>query len=234
MYSTVNGEGEPLLLLHGGFSDSRDFDSNLATLPGFRVYRVDRRGHGRTPDIDGPITIDILADDVITFIEETTGPTHLAGYSAGGVVAAAVALKRSDLVRKLVLISTAMSNDGWAFLPDANAEMPPQIVDAYAEVSPDGRAHFPVVQAKFAQAAAEQRALEPSGISSPTLVMASDDDIIHTGHTIEMYHAIPNAQLAIVPGTSHTLLLEKPALCTTLVADFLTDDPKPFMPIRRV
>jgi len=56
-----------------------------------------------------------------------------------------------------------------------------------------------VVQAKFARAAAEQRALEPSGISSPTLVMASDDDIIHTSHTIEMYQAIPDAQLAIVP-----------------------------------
>jgi pimeloyl-ACP methyl ester carboxylesterase len=90
----------------------------------------------------------------------------LAGYSAGGIVAA-VALRRPDLVRRLVLISTAPSHDGWLFSPDPTAEMPAQIVDAYAEVSPDGRDHFPVVQAKFAHAATTQQSLVPTGISSP-------------------------------------------------------------------
>jgi pimeloyl-ACP methyl ester carboxylesterase len=230
---TTHGDGEPLVLLHGGFSDSRDFGPNLATLAGFKIHLVDRRGHGRTPDVDGPVTIDLLTADVIAFIEEQTGPTHLLGYSAGGVVAAAVAIQRPDLVRKLVLMSTATCPDGWLFTPQEDGEMPAQIVDAYAEVSPDGREHFPVVQAKFAKAAATQQTLEPAGITSPALVVASDDDIVHLEHTIALYRGIPHAQLAIVPGTSHTLLFEKPDLCTTLVADFLTKDPQPFMPVRR-
>jgi pimeloyl-ACP methyl ester carboxylesterase len=242
-YATVNGvrtwydsrgEGEPLVLLHGGFTDSRDFVISLGTLAGFRLFLMDRRGHGHTPDVDGPVDIETLADDMIAFIESVVGePAHLAGYSAGGVVAAAVALRRPDLVRRLVLISTALSHDGWLLRPDPTAEMPAQIVDAYAEVSPDGREHFPVVQAKFANAAASQQALVPAGINCPTLVMASDDDIVLMQHTIETYQAIPNAQLAIVPGTSHVLLFEKPALCTGLVADFLAGDPAPIMPVRR-
>jgi pimeloyl-ACP methyl ester carboxylesterase len=54
----VRGAGEPLVLLHGGFSDSRDFEPNLEGLPGFRVHCVDRRGHGRTPEVPGPVSMD--------------------------------------------------------------------------------------------------------------------------------------------------------------------------------
>jgi pimeloyl-ACP methyl ester carboxylesterase len=57
--------------------------------------------------------------------------------------------------------------------------------------------------------------------------MASDDDIVLMQHTVEMYQAIATAQLAIVPGTSHLLLFEKPTLCTGLVAAFLSSDPAP-------
>jgi pimeloyl-ACP methyl ester carboxylesterase len=231
-WHSVSGSGEPLLLLHGGFSDSRDFD--LAAITGFAVHTMDRRGHGRTPDVEGPITFDLMADDAIAFIEEIIGgPTHLVGYSAGGVVAASVALRRPDLVRKLGLISTAMTREGWMFVPEEGGEMPAQIVDAYAEVSPDGRDHFPVVLAKIIRGDGEPEPLDPTKITNPTLVIAADDDIIHMGHTVEMYQAIPDAQLAVVPGTSHTLLFEKPQLCRTLVTDFLTGDPKPFMPVRR-
>jgi pimeloyl-ACP methyl ester carboxylesterase len=87
----VRGEGEPLVLLHGGFSDSRDFEPNLAGLPGFRVHRVDRRGHGRTPDVPGPVSMDLLTADVIAFLEDVVGePSHLVGYSVGGVPAMGV------------------------------------------------------------------------------------------------------------------------------------------------
>ena len=71
-------------------------------------------------------------------------------------------------------------------------------------------------------------------ITAPTLVITSDDDIVRLEHTIELYRSIPNAQLAIVPGTSHMLVLEKPAVLTGLVLEFLRNDPAPtMMPIRR-
>jgi pimeloyl-ACP methyl ester carboxylesterase len=230
----VHGEGEPLVLLHGGFSDSRDFGPSLATLTGFQVYLVDRRGHGHTPDVEGPVSIDMLAEDVIAFIDAVVGgPAHLAGYSAGGVVAAAIAVQRPDLVRKLVLISTALQQEGWMFLPDPDGEMPAQIVDAYAEVSPDGCGHFPVVQAKFSRASRENARIDPTRITCPTLVMGSDDDIVHLPYTVGLYQSIPLAQLVVVPGTSHVLLIEKPELCGQLITDFLNRDPAPFMPIHR-
>ncbi|MBB5804873.1 pimeloyl-ACP methyl ester carboxylesterase [Saccharothrix ecbatanensis] len=244
MYETVNsvrtwhevrGEGEPLVLLHGGFSDSRDFEPNLARLADrFRVHLVDRRGHGRTPDVPGPVSMDILTNDVISFLEQVVGGSaHLAAYSAGGVVALGVAQRRPDLVRRLVVLNTAYAKDGWMFLPAPGGELPAEIADRYAEVSPDGRDHLPVVVDKFAQAAHDPEVVDLGAITSPTLVLGSDDDIVHLEHTVALYQGIPNAQLCVLPGTSHLMLFERPDLCTTLVADFLTTTPKPLMPIRR-
>jgi pimeloyl-ACP methyl ester carboxylesterase len=53
-------------------------------------------------------------------------------------------------------------------------------------------------------------------------------------HTLDLYRGIPGAELAIVPGTSHALIIEKPGLCNELILDFLTKDPVPtFLPVRR-
>ncbi|MEV4315208.1 alpha/beta hydrolase [Actinocrispum sp. NPDC049592] len=234
-WHSVSGSGEPVLLLHGGFSDSREFEPNLATLDGFTLYRMDRRGHGRTPDVDGPITFGLMAADAIAFIEEVIGgPAHVVGYSAGGFVAGTIAMRRPDLIRKLVLISTAVTKEGWLFLPQEGGEMPAQVVDAYAEVSPDGRDHFPVMMAKVIHGdGTDPDPVEPGRIANPTLVMTADDDIVHLGHMIETYRAIPHGQLAVIPGASHLLMVEKPTLCTQLVADFLTNEPQPLMPVRR-
>jgi pimeloyl-ACP methyl ester carboxylesterase len=105
-------------------------------------------------------------------------------------------------------------------------------VDAYAEVSPDGRDHFPVLAGKFASMEMDL-VLDPARIASPTLVFGADDDIVHLSHTIGMYQAIPDAQLAILPGTSHLLLWERPTQAAAVVEEFLTKDPVRFMPIRR-
>ncbi|MGW5381073.1 alpha/beta fold hydrolase [Nocardia sp. NPDC003963] len=227
----VAGAGEPLLLLHGGFSDSGDFDENLRTLAGqFRVFVFDRRAHGRTPDVDGTVDITVLADDVIAFLEHVAGaPAHLAGYSSGGFVALAVALRRPDLVRRLVLVNAACDEDGWTVLPEPDAEFPAEVVDRYAELSPDGRDHFRTVVRKFASV--ERTSLDATGVGCPTLILGADDDIVPLSHTVEMYRAVPNAALAILPGT-HLLLWERPRQCAALVAEFLTADPVRLMPIR--
>jgi hypothetical protein len=121
--------------------------------------------------------------------------------------------------------------------PTADAPPPEPLLIAYAEVSPDGADHFPVVIAKIARSVAEEPGLEPAdlnSVTSPTLVVAADDDIVTPDHTLELYRNLPDAQLAIVPGTSHLLLHEKPELCTRLVTDFLTTGSTPtWMPIRR-
>lgn len=246
-YVTVNGvrtwydergEGEPVVLLHGGLSDSRCFSGNLDRLAAnHRLLLPERRGHGHTPDVPGPLTSELMAADTIAFLETLVGrPAPLVGYSAGATVALRVALERPDLVERLVLVSGAIDPAGMLIRPDPEAEPPAEIVAMYAEVSPDGPDHFPVVVRKIAAAMEEER-MDPAqlaGVECRTLVLAGDDDLVTLEHTLELYRGIPRAELAIVPCTSHLLLFERPELCTRIVAEFLEQDPPPsLMPLRR-
>jgi pimeloyl-ACP methyl ester carboxylesterase len=239
MWYDDRGGGDPLVLLHGGLTDSRDFSGNLDALASrFRLLLPERRGHGHTADVAGPITVEVMAQDTIAFLDKIAGGrVRLAGYSAGAIVALWVAVRRPDLVDKLVLISGAFHPDGVILRPAADAPPPAPLVAAYAEVSPDGADHFPVVIAKIARAVQEEPGLVPAELSAltcPTLVMAADDDIVTLEHTLALCRGLPDAQLAIIPGTSHLLLQEKPQLCTRLVTDFLTAESTPtLMPIRR-
>ena len=94
-----------------------------------------------------------------------------------------------------------------------------------------------MVSAKLARMNWEEPTLaasDLSGVTSRTLVMIGDDDEVTLEHAIAMYRGLPDAELAVVPGTSHGLLHEKPALCNTMLVDFLTTEPVPtFAPIRR-
>ena len=233
------GSGEPVVLLHGGLTDSRDFAGNLDALADtYRLLLPERRAHGHTADVPGPITVELMAQDTAAFVDDLVGGrVRLVGYSAGAIVALWVAVRRPDLVEKLVLISGAFDPDGLLVRPSADGPPPEPLVAAHAEVSPDGADHFAVVLGKVAQAAAEQRGLSPhdlAAVACPTLVMAADDDLVALEHTLALYRGLPHSQLAIIPGTSHLLLHEKPLLCTQLVSDFLTGEPTPtLMPIRR-
>jgi pimeloyl-ACP methyl ester carboxylesterase len=235
-----HGEGEPLVLLHPGGADARAWAPNLEPLAAhFHVFTPERRAHGRTPDVEGPITYEVLAADTIAFLEQAVGgPAHVVGCSAGASLALVVAVRRPDLVRRLVVVSGVFHRDGW--IPsaiDPNAAPHEVLERGYAELSPDGPDHYPVVHAKLARMNFEEPTLtsaDLSRVTSRTLIMLGDDDEVTLEHTISMYRSLSDAELAVVPGTSHGLLHEKPALCNTMIVDFLTTDPVPtFAPIRR-
>jgi len=236
-----HGDGDPLVLMHGGLVDARWFEPNLIPLAEhFRVYTPERRGHGHTPDVDGPITYRLMADDTIAFLDAVLGgPADLVGHSDGAFVAMLVAIRRPDLVNRLVMISGGFDKSGEA-APDMEFDVD-QVVQflgtAYGEVSPDGEAHFPVVVAKIGELMKKEPHIdiaELARIGHRTLVMFSDDDLVTLQHAVEMFEALPNAELAVVPGTSHFLTQEKPHLVNALVMDFLTNDPVATVaPIRR-
>jgi pimeloyl-ACP methyl ester carboxylesterase len=190
-----HGEGEPLALLHPGGADARAWAPNLEALTAhFHVFTPERRGHGRTPDVEGPITYELMAADTIAFLEGVVGgPAHLVGCSAGASVALLLALRRPDLARRVVLICGVFHRDGW--VPDAidpDARPPEALVHGYGELSPDGPDHFPVVNVKLARMNWEEPTLAASdltGISSRTLVMLGDDDEVTLEHAIAMYRA---------------------------------------------
>lgn len=234
-----HGEGEPLVLVHPGGADARGWAPTLGALAArFHVFTPERRGHGRTPDVDGPITYDLMADDTVAFLESVVGgPAHLVGWSAGAGVALLAALRRPDLSRRLVLISGVFHRDGWRpGVVEPDAELPEVIAQGYAELSPDGPEHFPVVSAKLTRMNWEEPTLSASdlhGVESRTLVMLGDDDEVEPQHVVAMYEGIPDAELAVIPGTSHGLLHEKPGLCSSVLVDFLTTDPVPTIAPRR-
>jgi pimeloyl-ACP methyl ester carboxylesterase len=236
-----HGSGDPLVLLHGGLVDARFFEPNLGALAEhFHVYRPERRGHGHTPDVPGPITYQLMAEDTIAFLEAVVGePADLVGHSDGAFTGMLVAIQRPELVRRLVLISGGFNKSGEA-APDMEwnvDELARFLGPAYGEVSPDGEDHFKVVATKIGEMAAVEPNLQTSelvNVTQRTLVMFSDDDLMTLAHAVEMYEALPNAELAIVPGTSHFLTQEKPRLVNQLVLDFLANDPlETVAPIRR-
>ena len=97
--------------------DARFFEPNLGALAErFRVYTPERRGHGHTPDVPGPITYQLMADDTIAFLEGVVGkPADLVGHSDGAFVALClVAMQRPELVKRLVMISGGFSKEGEA------------------------------------------------------------------------------------------------------------------------
>jgi pimeloyl-ACP methyl ester carboxylesterase len=234
------GAGQPVLLLHGALTDSSEFGATAPALAQrFRVLMPERRGHGHTPDLPGPISYDLMARDTIAFAEALgLGRAHLVGHSDGANVALLVALGRPDLVDRLVLISGNFHHDGLLDALDVGELAASEFfVEAYGRVSPDGRDHFPAVVAKVSRMIASEPALSARDlrqVSARTLIMAGDDDAIRPEHTLAMFRAIPDAELAIIPGTSHALIIEKPALCNEIMIDFLTADPVPtYMPISR-
>jgi pimeloyl-ACP methyl ester carboxylesterase len=234
----VSGEGDPLVLLHGGFVGASSFFAQTPALveAGYRVHVPERRGHAHTPDVEGPLSYSVMADDTVAYLEQEVGaPAHLVGWSDGAVVALLVAQRRPDLVARIVLIGQYYNPSGRAAGGDLVAYLnsPEAIMflrRAYDPVSPDGPDHFPVVHAKMMHmiATEPQIALDTlADLTAPTLVLQGDRDEVTVEHSLAVVAALPEARLAVLPGT-HTLPVERPELVNPLILSFLRDtDPTP-------
>ena len=186
-----------------------------------------------------------MAADSIAFLTAFIGgPAHLVGFSDGSIVGLLVAMARPDLVDKLVVIGANYDVSGLA--PEAMEGFASVQADSddlatfrtpYEAVSPDGPEHWPVIVAKFKDMIATQPTIsveQLAGITAATLVVVGDNDMITLEHTVNLFRAIPNSELAVVPGSSHAVAMEKPELVNRLVLDFLQKDPVPtYMPLRR-
>ena len=151
-------------------------------------------------------------------------------------MALTVALRRPDLVRRLVFAAGVFHHDGWAE-GVLDGEPPEFLRRSYGELSPDGIGHYDVMVGKLADMHTSEPGLTGAdlrALTCRTLIMVADDDEVRLEHAIEAYRSLPNAELAVVPGTSHGLLVEKPGLCNLLITEFLTREPTAtYAPIRR-
>jgi pimeloyl-ACP methyl ester carboxylesterase len=228
----VSGEGDPVVLLHGGFVGASSWAGQAPALAGagYRVYVPERRGHGHTPDVAGPVTYSVMADDTIAYLDQVIGrPAHLIGWSDGAVVALLVAQRRPDLAAGLVLIGQYLNSAGRVAggLLDEILGSDPAVVDflrqEHDQVSPDGPAHFPVFYEKMISMYRAEPELELAGLAAvdvPALILQGDRDEVTVPHSAAVAAVLPQGRLAVLPG-SHLLPIESPGPVSELLLTFL-------------
>lgn len=234
----IVGEGDPLVLLHGAFAGASSWFAQTPALAaaGFEVYVPERRGHVHTRDVEGPLTYSVMADDTIAYLETAVGRrAHLVGWSDGAVVGLLVAQRRPELVDRLVLIGQYYNSGGKVAggLADEGLELDGDAISflrtEYDQVSPDGPDHFPVVYAKLLQMIRTEPELDLASfaaVTTPTLVLQGDRDEVTLEHSAAVTQTLPNARLAVLPG-SHGLPIESPDVVNPLLISFLRGGPPP-------
>jgi pimeloyl-ACP methyl ester carboxylesterase len=250
MYYEIHGTGQPLVLLHGAFSAiGTSFGQVLPGLAqGRQVVAVELQGHGRTADIDRPLTLEGLADDVAAAIDQLgIEPADIFGYSVGAAVALQLVIRHPGAVRKLVLASVTYTLDGvHPGLMEGLGEMTPEMMhgspwhDEYVRIAPRPE-DFPTLFAKKTQMDQQIKDLPDEAIraiTAPTLLIIGDSDLVRPEHAVEMFRllgggvfgdtpaGLPDSQLAILPGTSHVSLTNRSELLLPMITSFL-DAPMP-------
>lgn len=249
MYFEVHGEGEPMILIHGGLGSTGMFHNIMPLLTQNRqVITVDLQGHGRTADIDRPLRYENFADDIAEFIRYIgLKKVDIVGYSMGAGAGLRTAIQHPDLVKRLVVVSAGFSRNG--FYPDilsmqsqVNAEAAEEfketpIYQNYVSIAPDPD-HFPALLDKIGELMSrdydwsdEIRVLEPS-----IMLVFADADMFPTSHMADFFELLgggqqdagwdgslrPDAQLAILPNLTHYDIHMSPLLAT-VINRFLED-----------
>jgi pimeloyl-ACP methyl ester carboxylesterase len=244
MYYEIHGTGKPLVLLHGAYSAiGSSFGKLIPELSKTRkVIAVELQGHGRTADIDRPITYEQMADDIAEFLKYLKiDSADLFGYSMGAGVALQVSIRHPQLARKLVLAAISYKSDGvypelWELIPGMTPEMfeGSPIKIEYDSLAPNPK-HFPMLMAKLKkldETKYDWKAETIRGLKSPMLLIIGDGDIVMPEHAVEMFKltggGVPgdlkpmaNSQLAILPGTTHITLVDKAGLLLEMIPPFL-------------
>ncbi|MGL4287093.1 MAG: alpha/beta fold hydrolase [Phreatobacter sp.] len=246
LYYEIHGAGEPVVLLHGGLGTiDMLFGQLLPVLARKRqVIAVELQAHGHTADIDRPMRYETMADDIAALARQLGLPSlDLFGFSLGGGVALQTAIRHPALVRRMVIASTPFRRDGW--LPEALAGMAELTTDNaaaltgslmhqfYAEVAPRPQ-DWPVLVAKLGELLARNYDWSDAvaAIKAPTLVLTGDSDLIRTEQAVEMFRllgggaagalaGLPDAQLAVLPATTHFSMLTRADLIAGIAQPFL-------------
>jgi len=242
MYYEVSGKGEPLVVLHGAYMNIPAMGAIIPELAKtHRVYALECQGHGRTNDIDRPITYPNLADDVAAFMDAVgLKKADVFGYSMGAGAGLQLAIRHPEKVNRLVVASVAYDARGFqpeftAMIPQMSVEMfPPQLEQEYRKlaVNPNG---FRALATKLIQLEKEPLAWEADvkALKLPVFIIAGDADVATLEHTVAMFRLLggggmgdmgkPLAQsrLAILPASSHTAVITQVSLLHPMIEQFL-------------
>jgi pimeloyl-ACP methyl ester carboxylesterase len=243
MYYEVSGTGAPLVVLHGAYMNIPSMGAIIPRLAEtHKVYALEFQGHGRTTDIDRPITYPALADDVAAFMDKVgLKQADVFGYSMGAAAGLQLAIRHPEKVNKLVMASAAYDAQGWqpeftAFIPQMTVEMfvGMPFADAYRKLAanPDG---FPELVRKLIALEHESMAwgADVKTLKTPVLIITGDADVATLEHSVALFRLLggggmgdmgkplPASRLAVLPATSHTAVIGQTALLAAVIEPFL-------------
>jgi len=244
MYYEIYGEGKPIVLIHGAFMT---INTNFADLipelsKSRKVIALELQGHGRTADIDRPLSAEALSDDVAALLQYLKiESADIFGYSLGGVVALQMGIRHLQMVRRLIVVSAVYKSDGWS--PQTRTVFPmlkPEfftgtpIKKAYDSLAPDPK-NFPELVNKIKIMTTTPFDFTDEKIKSikcPVLIMIADGDGVLPEHALTMYRLlggdymvdfgpVHKTQLAIFPGSSHISVMMHPDWMLPMMGAFL-------------
>jgi pimeloyl-ACP methyl ester carboxylesterase len=243
MYYEVSGSGNPIIVLHGSYMNIPSMGEIIPALAKtHKVYALEFQGHGRTNDIDRPITYPNLADDVAAFMDATGVPkADVFGYSLGAIAGLELAIRHPDKVDHLIVASGAYDFEG--FQPEFKALIPQMKVEMFTSmpfaaeykklaVNPDG---FPALAKKLIAIEKEPLALGAGvkALKSPVLIIAGDADAFTLEHSVAMFRLLGGGamgdmgkplaatRLAVMPATAHTAVINQVNMLMSFIEPFL-------------
>lgn len=239
LYYEIHGSGDPLIVLHGGLGSTQTLVPDLAVLALERqVIAVDLQAHGRTADIDRPMTCEAMADDIGALLTHLDLPkADVMGYSLGGGVAVQTGVRHRDRVRKLVVVSFAFARS--AVFPSViagfealgsqlfEAMKPSPVYQVYESVAPRPEDFPRLLDRVGALVKQDYDWMADVPKMPPTLIVSADADYFPLRHMLDVYAKLggdaadpgwdgsggrSSSELAILPGTSHYDILAAPQL----------------------
>jgi pimeloyl-ACP methyl ester carboxylesterase len=251
MYYEVSGSGEPLIILHGAYMNIPTMGAIIPELAKtHRVYALELQGHGRTTDIDRPITYPNLADDVAAFMDAVgLKKADVFGYSMGAATGLQFAIRHPEKINRLVAASAAYDAQGWQ--PEFKAMIPTMTPDMlngtplpaeYRKLAPNPNG-FPELARKLIALEKEPMAWEADvkALKTPVLIIAGDADVSMLEHNVALFRLLGGgmmgdmgkplaaSRLAILPATSHTAVITQVGLLHPIIEQFLRGEtPKSF------
>jgi pimeloyl-ACP methyl ester carboxylesterase len=237
IYYEIHGVGRPLLLLHGGANNIECswHRQILDFSPTHEVIAVEQSGNGHSPDVAGPWTYSQMTEDTAALLRQLgLKDADVVGWSDGGNIALMLAIRYPELIRRVVATGanttpaafSAKDEEGLRETP-ASSMMGGDVLKYYDSFSVDGPGHAAIVGEKVKQLwltrpDASELSMELLGkVRARVLVMGGDHDAVPLEHTLQIYHALPNAELWILPDTGHGTFIERPDWTDPYVLSFL-------------
>jgi pimeloyl-ACP methyl ester carboxylesterase len=210
MYYEIHGSGTPLVLIHGGGSTiqttfGRVLHSFAKT---HKVIAVEMQAHGRTADIDRPLSFEQDADDVAELLKQLNiNKADIFGFSNGASTTLQLAIRHPELVNKIIVASTFYKKDGaqpwfWDMMGKPTFEgMPQQLKDDFLKVNPDTNALHRMYERDVARMQSFPDITEKlmKKIKSPAFIIIGDADVVRPEHAVEMFRLLPHSRLATFP-----------------------------------